>query len=116
MSESASIPGVSRTPTWLVATVAGAFGLFYAYAVWNAVAFLVTQASGPLGLNGMGWFVLLLPVAFPLLVFAVSFRLGYHRAWWALALILLAGLALVAVFWLNIVAYAAVYGAQLLGG
>ena len=60
--------------------------------------------------------MLLLPVAFPLLVFAVSFRLGYHRAWWALALILLAGLALVAVFWLNIVAYAAVYGAQLLGG
>lgn len=116
MSESESIRTARRTPTWIVATVAGAFGLFYAYAVWNAVAFLVTQASGPLGLNGMGWFVLLLPVAFPILVFAVSFRLGYRRASWELSLILLAGLALTAVFWLNIVAYAAVYGAQLLGG
>ena len=30
-----------KNPTWLVATVAGAFGLFYAYAVWNALGNLV---------------------------------------------------------------------------
>lgn len=116
MSETVSLRAAGRMPTWLVATVAGAFGLLYAYAVWNAVAFLIAQASGPLGLNGMGWFVLLLPVAFPILVFAVAFRLGSRRRWWEFASVLLAGLALTAVFWLNIVAYAAVSGAQLLGG
>ena len=105
----------TRTPTWLLVTVAGFFGLFYAYAVWNAVAFLVSQAGGPLGLNGLGWFVHLLPVLFPILVFAAAFRVGYRRAWWQFALVLLAGLALVAVFWLDIVAYAAVSGAHLLG-
>lgn len=91
------------------------YGLLYAYAVWNAVAFLVMQAGGPLGLNAYGWFVLLLPVFFPVLAFAVAFRLGYRRGYWPLALVFLVGLALVAVFWLNIVAYAAAYGASLLG-
>ena len=104
-----------RTPTWLVVTVAGFFGLFYAYAVWNAVAFLVSQATGPLGLNGLGWIVLLLPVLFPIVAFAVAFRVGYRRKVWWFALVLLTGLALVAVFWLDIVAYAAINGAHLLG-
>jgi hypothetical protein len=106
---------VRLMPTWLVVTISALFGLFYAYAVWNAVAFLVTQANGPLGLNGYGWFVLLLPVVFPLVAFAVAFRVGYRRKAYEFALVLLAGLALVAVFWLDIVAYAAAYGAQLLG-
>ncbi len=104
-----------RMPTWVIVAISVFFGLFYAYAVWNAVAFLVTQAGGPLGLNGYGWFVLLLPVFFPLVAFAVAFWLGWRRRAWEFALLLLAGLALVAVFWLNIVAYAAAYGASLLG-
>lgn len=102
-------------PTGLVATIAGAFGLFYAYAVWNAVAFLVSQAQGPLGLNGYGWFVLLLAVFFPIIVFALVFAIGRRRHWWEFALMLLAGLGLVAVFWLNVVAYSAVFGAVMLG-
>ena len=102
-------------PTGLVATIAGAFGLFYAYAVWNAVAFLVSQARGPLGLNGYGWFVLLLAVFFPIIVFALVFAIGRRRHWWEFALMLLAGLGLVAVFWLNVVAYSAVFGAVMLG-
>lgn len=102
-------------PTWVVVVIAVVFGLFYAYAVWNAVDFLVAQASGPLGLNGYGWFVLLLAVLFPLLAFGVAFALGWRRSWWEFALVLLAGLGVVAVFWLNVVAYSAVYGASLLG-
>lgn len=105
----------SATPTWLVATIAGAFGLFYAYAVWNALAFLIDQANGPLGLNGAGWALLLAGVVFPIAAFAVAFALGWKRTAGSFALVLLAGLGLVAVFWLNIVAYAAVYGATLLG-
>lgn len=103
-----------RTATWLVATIAAAAGLFYAYAVWNAVGFLVAQATGPLGLNGLGWVVLLLPVVLPMAVFAAAFALGFRRRAWQLALLLVAGLGVVAVFWLNIVAYAAAYGARLL--
>jgi len=102
-------------PTWLVVTIAALFGLFYAYAVWNALAFLVEQASGPLGLNGYGWFVLLFAVAFPLIAFGVAFTIGWRRRGWELAIVLLAGLCVVSVFWLNVVAYAAVYGASLLG-
>ncbi|WP_292830837.1 bacitracin resistance protein [Microbacterium sp.] len=102
-------------PTWVLVGVSTFFGLFYAYAVWNAIGFLATQASGPLGLNAYGWFVLLLAVLFPLAAFGVAFALGSRRSWWELALVLLAGLGLVAVFWLNVVAYSAVYGASLLG-
>ena len=51
----------SALPVWLIATIAGFFGLFYAYAVWNAVAFLISQATGPLGLNGGGWALFAVP-------------------------------------------------------
>ncbi len=102
-------------PTWIVVSVSVFFGLFYAYAVWNAVGFLVSQATGTVGLSGYGWFVLLLAVVFPLAAFGVAFALGWRRSWWELALTLLAGLGVVAVFWLNIVAYSATAGAALLG-
>ena len=112
----ASLPADSRRmPTWVVVTISVVFGLFYAYALWNALAFLTAQASGPFGLNAYGWFVLLLAVVFPLLAFAVAFALGWRRRAWEFALVLLTGLCVVAVFWLNVIAYAAVYGASLLG-
>lgn len=114
----ATTPDAGRTRpmrTWVIVTIAGAFGLFYAYAVWNAVAFLVSQATGPLGINGYGWFVLLLPVVLPIVVFAGAFALGWRRRALPFAAILLTGLALVSVFWLDIVAYSAVYGGSLLG-
>ncbi len=104
-----------RTPTWLIVTIAGFLGLFYAYAVWNALAFLISQATGPLGLNGYGWFVLLLPVILPFVVFGGAFAIGYRRPAHQLLLSMLTGLALVAVFWLDVVGYAAVAGASLLG-
>jgi hypothetical protein len=106
----------AQLPTWLIATIAGAFGLFYAYAVWNAVAFLVQQAGGVLGLNALGWFVLLFAAVFPILAFAGAFALGWRRSAWQFALIMLSGLALTAVFWLDVVAYATVAGASLLNG
>ncbi len=106
----------SRTPVWLTATIAGAFGLFYAYAVWNAVDFLFVQATGPRGLNALGWAVLLFAVVFPILVFAGSFALGLRRRAGDLALLLLAGLGLVAVFWLNVISYAYSSGTALVGG
>ena len=103
------------TPTWLLVTISVFFGLFYAYAMWNALAFLVEQASGPLGLNAYGWFVLIFAVAFPVISFGIAFVVGWRRPAWQFALVLLTGLCLVAAFWLDVVAYAAVYGASLLG-
>ncbi|WP_231917623.1 bacitracin resistance protein [Microbacterium pygmaeum] len=94
-------------PVWLVATIAGLFGLFYAFVVWTALGFLLQQAQGVVGLTGYGWFVLILPVVFPLVVFAGAFAIAWRRSALPLVLTLLTGLALVAVFWLNILAYAA---------
>lgn len=94
-------------PVWLIATIAGAFLLLYAYVIWNALIFLIQQANGVEGLSGYGWFVLLLPVAFPMVVFAGAFAIGWKRRAAQFALVLLTGLGLVAAFWLNIFAYAA---------
>ena len=66
-----------RTPTWLVAMIAGAFGLFYAYAVWNGLGNLIQAASLPTGMNGLGWFLWIFALAFPVLVFALAFAFGY---------------------------------------
>ncbi|WEG07420.1 hypothetical protein PU630_09070 [Microbacterium horticulturae] len=102
-------------PGWLRAAVVGVFGLLYAYIVWNAVAFLVVQAGGSLGLSALGWFVLLFAVVFPIVVFVGAVAVGRRRRLGALSLVMLAGLALSAVFWLNVLGYAYAYGGQLLG-
>jgi len=108
-------PHSKPAPTWLIVSISVFFGLFYAYAMWNALGFLVEQASGPLGLNAYGWFVLVFAVAFPVLSFGIAFVVGWRRPAWQFSLVLLTGLCLVAAFWLDVVAYAAVYGASLLG-
>ncbi len=94
-----------RLPSWLVVTIAGLFGLFYAYVVWSAVALLIQQVNGPLGLNGLGWFVYILPIVFPLIAFGIAFAIGARRAAGRFAIVLLAGLTLSAAFWLAIVGY-----------
>lgn len=99
---------VARTrllPTWLVVTIAGIFGLFYAYVVWSSVALLIQQVNGPLGLNGLGWFVYILPIVFPLVAFGIAFAIGARRRAGEFAIVLLAGLTLSAAFWLAIVGY-----------
>lgn len=104
-----------KTPTWLVATISGLVGLFYAYAVWNALGNLLQAANLPTGLNGLGWFVWIFAVLFPIIVWAAAFALGYRRAPHELVLVMVTGLALVAVFWLNVVAYTTLNTASLLG-
>ena len=113
--EAAKTPKPRIMPTWAIVTISVIFGLFYAYFVWNAIDFLITQATGTLSLNGYGWFVLLLAVVFPLIAFGIAFALGWRRVWWQFALVMVTGLAVVAVFWLNIIAYSAVAGASMLG-
>ena len=109
MTTDASASAPARTPAWLVAAIAAVFGLFYAYAVWNAVGNLVlaNQAAGELGLalTGLGWSLYLLAVFLPIAVWALALWLGRRRAAHELFLIMLTGLALVAVFWLDVVSY-----------
>ncbi|MCC2029126.1 hypothetical protein KEC56_06295 [Microbacterium sp. YMB-B2] len=93
--------------------ILGLAGLFYAYAVWNAVAYLVSVAQ--YGLNAYGWFVLLFSVLFPILIFAPAYALGRRRQAVEFALVLLAGLALVAVFWMNVVALSTLNFSSLTG-
>ncbi len=82
--------------------IVGFAGLFYAYAVWNAVAYLMTVA--PAGINAYGWFVLIFSVLFPILVFVIAYAMGRRRSIGELAIGLVAGLGLVAVFWMNVAA------------
>ena len=96
-----------RMPRWIVVAIATLFGLFYAYIVWSAVALLIGQATGPLGLSGLGWTVYILPIVFPLVAFGVAFGLGWRRRAGEFALVLLAGLTLSAAFWLAILGYGA---------
>lgn len=117
----AATPGArkGRTPTWLVAAICGVVGLFYAYAVWNAVGNLVAtiqvfEGAG-LSLNALGWFIWIFAAVFPLLVWAGAFAIGYRRAPHELLLVMITGLALVAVFWLNVVAYTTLNSASFLG-
>ena len=97
----------SALPTWLVAVIAGAFLLLYAFVFWTALGFLLQQAGGTAGLTGYGCFVLLLPVIFPPAVFAAAFAIGWKRPALAYVAVMLTGLACVAVFWLDVLAYAA---------
>ncbi|MFS0867236.1 hypothetical protein AB3M83_07865 [Microbacterium sp. 179-B 1A2 NHS] len=106
----------ARTPSWLFAAVAGAFGLLYAFLVWHAVGFLVAQASSAVGLNGAGWAILLSAVAFPIVVFVAGAIIGRRRPVWQAALLWVAGLGLAAVFWIDVLAYAFVGGESLVGG
>lgn len=91
------------SPGWVVGLVLGLAGLFYAYAVWNAVAHLIAMAQG--GLSGGGWAVLSFGVVFPAIVFAFAYVIGRRRRAGELALALLAGLGIVAVFWMSLIAY-----------
>ncbi|MBT2485655.1 MULTISPECIES: hypothetical protein [unclassified Microbacterium] len=101
MSESQTTTPVSAgSPRWLVGLVIGLAGLLYAYAVWNAVAHLITMAQS--GLTGAGWLTLLFGVVFPAIVFGFAFAIGRRRRVGELALAFLAGLGIVAVFWLSL--------------
>lgn len=105
--------GARRGPRWLRSLVFGLAGLFYAYAVWNAVAHLFSLAQN--GLTPVGWVTLLFGVLFPAIVFAFASAIGRRRGLGELTLVLLAGLGVVAVFWLNLVGYSILNTGTLVG-
>lgn len=105
-------PRSSPSPKWLSALVLGLAGLFYAYAIWNAVAHMVSMGQGT-GLTGLGWVTLGFGVVFPALVFVFAYVIGRRRRAAELGLVLLAGLGVVAVFWLSLIGYSVLNMADL---
>jgi len=101
-------------PTWLVVTIAAVFGLFYAYAVWNALGNLIQAAQLLTGLNALGWFIWIFATVFPIIAFGAALAIGWRRPAHHFILVMLTGLALTAVFWLNVVAYTTLNTASLL--
>ncbi|KRC63106.1 hypothetical protein ASE14_04850 [Agromyces sp. Root81] len=93
--------GRPATPLWLAISIAVAFGIFYAYDVWEAVGTLVGMniTAGELGvaITGAGWALLVAGIAVPLLVFGAAFWLGRRRSPLAQLVLFLAGFALVQV-------------------
>ncbi len=97
-----------RVPLWVVTTLAVFFGLFYAYDAWEAVGNVIgisTLASSlDTTISVLGWVVLSIGIAVPIVVFLVAFRIGRGRDLLAQVLVYLAGLGVVAVVSLTIVA------------
>lgn len=104
MTEQTSGAAVRR-PTWMVATIAGAFGLLYAYAVWAGISQLVMSLQGGVALSAMAWIVWGLAIVLPIVAFALAVSFGHSRGLRTLTLLLLVGLSIVAVFWLDALAY-----------
>ena len=83
-----------------------------AFAVWNAFGTLIPAA--PLGLNALGWFLWVFTTVFPLSRVLTRVRSGISTPPLQFALVLLTGLALTAVFWLDVVAYTTTHTSSLL--
>lgn len=95
-----------RTPFWLELVLAIAFGLFFAYDAWEAVGNLVGMAgvASALGttISPTGWVVLISAILLPVVLFAVAFLIGRRRSAVIQAALYLAGLAVSAALYLDI--------------
>jgi hypothetical protein len=96
-------PADPHRPRWLFYGLLGLTGLLYAYAIWNAVAYMIPLIG--LAIGTTGWVALILAIVMPAVVYAVALGLTRRRRLGTVALVLLAGLGLVAVFWLDVVGY-----------
>ncbi|MFC9920110.1 bacitracin resistance protein [Agromyces binzhouensis] len=103
---SAATARARRTPFWLELVLAIAFGLFFAYDAWEAVGNLVGIAgvASALGttLSVTGWIVLILAILLPVALFAIAFLIGRRRSALVQAALYLAGLAVSALLYLDI--------------
>jgi len=92
-----------RRPRWILYTLLGLFGLLYAYAVWNAIAYTIPLAG--LAIGATTWVALILAIILPVVVYVLAIAITRRRGLGTVALVLFAGLGVVAVFWLDVVGY-----------
>ncbi len=102
---------------WLSLTVAGVFGLFYAYDLWEAVSNFVelpaVYKQYGLETSDIPWWVLVLGLVVPPLVFAIAFVAGRKHSVLGKALIFIVGLAVVAGLSLGVIALEAILRPEL---
>jgi hypothetical protein len=102
---------------WLSLTVAGVFGLFYAYDLWEAVSNFVelpaVYKQYGLETTDIPWWVLILGLVIPPLVFAIAFVVGRKQSVLGKALIFIVGLAVVAGLSLGVIALEAILRPEL---
>ena len=92
-----------RRPRWILYTLLGVFGLLYAYAVWNAIAYMIPLVG--LAIGATTWVALILAIVLPVVVYVLAIAITRRRGLGTVALVLFAGLGVVAVFWLDVVGY-----------
>ena len=98
----ASIPEAHRYG-WPSVLVAAVFGVIYADVLWNSIGNLVNL---PLLFTSLTpWWLLILDVAVPLIVYVVAFFLGRRRSLGARAIMFLLGLGVVACSTVASIAY-----------
>jgi hypothetical protein len=92
---------------WVTLLVAALFGLIYAYNVWEGIANLIgvpnDYISHGLKQSQVPWWLLVIGLAIPIIVFFAAFFLGLRRSVWAKALIYILGIAVVAALLLGVV-------------
>lgn len=102
-AETMANPLDPRRPRWIFFALLGVFALLYAYAIWNAVAYMIPLVGLAIGVTS--WVALILAIILPAVIYVVAIALTRRRRLGTVALVLLAGLGLVAVFWLDVVGY-----------
>jgi hypothetical protein len=98
---------------WVAATVAIAFGLLYAYDLWEAVNSAIELPRQYAEIEKLGipvgevpWTLIVVNMLVPPVVYVAAFVLGRRRNAFARAVLFAVGLALVAVLSLDIIALA----------
>jgi hypothetical protein len=102
---------------WLSLVVAGLFGQFYAYDLWEAVSNFVElpAAYDAIGLDSadIPWWVLWIGLLIPPAIYALAFGVGRRQNVGGKAVIFLVGLAVVAGLSLGVIALEAVLRPEL---
>ncbi|GAA1512421.1 hypothetical protein BJ978_002964 [Agromyces terreus] len=101
---SGALDGARRPslPTWLDATLAVLFGLFYAYDVWEVVESIVQLLGLGLSFSAGGWVVMIAALLAPLACFAAAFALGRRTGVLGRIALYFAGLCVSAVLFLSL--------------
>jgi hypothetical protein len=105
---------------WLSVAIAAFFGLFYAYDLWEAVStfFELPTFYEAFGFDvaQLPWWVLVLMLVLPVVVFLLALWAGRRRTVGERALLLLVGLSVVAALSLGLIALEAILRPALLSG
>ncbi|WP_298038036.1 hypothetical protein [uncultured Microbacterium sp.] len=95
-----------RPARWARALIIAVAGILTVAAMANAIVYLIALVSWDPG--APVWIMLIVSVVFPLIAFLVALIIGLRRPLLELALVLLAGVGLAMVFWMNVLLYALV--------